>query len=85
MFSRRSCTPRRLAHRTPAAPVWCRPRRRRWRVPCRGYHATGLNQVVAEAKVPKGSLYYGRHGGDVEVFSAHDHAELARYTPVPTG
>ena len=23
-----------------------------------GYHATGLNQIVAESETPRGSLYY---------------------------
>lgn len=34
-----------------------------------GFHATGLNQIVAESKAPKGSLYYYFPGGKEEIAS----------------
>lgn len=35
-----------------------------------GYHGTGLNQIVAEAKAPKGSMYFHFPGGKAELGAA---------------
>jgi TetR/AcrR family transcriptional repressor of lmrAB and yxaGH operons len=40
-----------------------------------GYHATGLNQIVAESETPRGSLYYyfpaGHRGQGTKSERAH--------------
>jgi len=35
-----------------------------------GYHGTGLNQIVAEAEAPKGSMYFHFPGGKAELAAA---------------
>jgi TetR/AcrR family transcriptional repressor of lmrAB and yxaGH operons len=43
-----------------------------------GYHATGLNQIVARSRAPKGSLYFHFPGGKDELaIAALDHAASA--------
>src|SRR5262245_14300452 len=36
----------------------------------RGYHGTGLNQIVAEADAPKGSMYFHFPGGKAQLAAA---------------
>jgi TetR/AcrR family transcriptional regulator, lmrAB and yxaGH operons repressor len=43
-----------------------------------GYHATGLNQIVAEAEAPKGSIYFHFPGGK-EQLAAEAIAASAEY------
>jgi len=47
-----------------------------------GYYATGLNQIVAESRAPKGSLYYyfpdGKEGLTVEVIARLSHEVAER-------
>jgi TetR/AcrR family transcriptional repressor of lmrAB and yxaGH operons len=45
-----------------------------------GYHATGLNQIVKEARAPKGSLYFHFPGGKEELAETAL-AEAAASTP----
>ena len=49
-----------------------------------GYHATGLNQIVAESETPRGSLYYYFPAGKEELaaeaigYKAHQMSEHER-------
>lgn len=56
-----------------------------------GYHGTGLNQIVAEAEAPKGSMYFYFPGGKAELAAAavEDYAgkvtDILRQLVVETG